>query len=1686
LTLSLLVPLFSVQTTGDDGRTIIYEFHFSSPDVDIGRQDRLFTVNGLDLDPSAGAPTLPVETVLLALQPGRHLKNVEVDHARPSSLEIIENYAQNPCEAPLGVETPEKDIVDRGAWDLAGTYVLEGVEVICLNLRPLVWDRSTGVLTFIPDYSVTIVTEADDIESIGDLDRVRDLVDNPEVLPYVPRTTTSNILPDGSYDHLIITDSFLSVPFQALATWKGVRNELGSVHQNVDSIVVTLQQIRSYSSLWANPTSHNGQGNDTQTLVRNFINAAHQEWGVSYVLIGGDEEIIPSRKVSVSTGGYNDQLPADIYFTGLDGDWDNDNDGVYGEPLGTGTAGEEADLLAEVFVGRATVSNTQEAWNFVNKTISYEKGYVKQYDKDLLFVGELLSSNPETWGGDYKDEVYNDVLADKNLTRTTIYERDGTFSNVILLNQLESGAHLVNHMGHGNYLGFADINIFDVMGLQNDLPFILYTQACMVGGFDQGPDTSDDCIGEEFIKGEHGAVAFIGNSRYGWYAPGSTDGSSQKFDLSFFSKVFDDNVTQLGRALSLSKEELIGQAGYANTIRWVYMELNLLGDPETMVLKAGLGTHDLGVVEMSVGQFVQGVEGEVTARVQNMGQYLGNATVELYADDAVVDTGPVSLVPGESAWVDLTWTPSESRQYELTVRVEGLIDDFPANDEKSVFVVVDRSISGYTIWEDMHVELTTGLFIGTGATLDIRNCTVEFLSSGNDSRVMVQGTLKADSSTLYGSSYHILSDAGEVELTGCDLNGLSTTTPSLIEGGTLMALDTTISGGMGWQLNGTLVEMTTSELIGQMSEWAFTSSVVALDGVDGQGGYGLLLKKSSGALLNLTWSGGERGLTIERCSGLVMHDVELMGNAADLSIIGDIEAHFIHDVERVNLTYGPLVILHDQDNLTVEGGTGSLYLVSCHDMVVSGLHLRNGGQGLTLVGSTGVEVVGNAIENCTVGVMAVDSSGLLWSNDLIDNVCHVQQLRSQLVVGKDYPIGGNHWSDQSDTDVSSGPGQDLPGPDGISDEAYEGQDVLDQYPKVGRCSYVHDIPVADFVMGSEVIDIISQVNFTDASASGSGIANWTWDLGDGDEAYGKVVSHHYTVKSVFTVTLTVTDHKGSSDSVSMELQVINHLPVSYFSYTPSQPIPGGIIEFQDLSSDIDGDLVSWSWDMGDGNHSNLSDPIHSYALLGDYNVTLTVMDTDGENNSWTKIVSVGNIAPKADFFWSPSYVASLQTVNFFDNSSDVDGQVRSWTWDFGDGSTLSGREVGHRYSTPGTYLITLTVLDDDQAQNVTTRSLTVYNAPPTAAFGCVQEVLSMVEVQFKDRSFDPDGRITSWTWDFGDGNGSTISSPKHTYQRAGDHTVTLTLRDDRGATGFSTKVIVVINRLPEASFETPEGEFWSLEPVEFIGQGWDADGEVTSYLWNMGDGGVEEGRVIEHVYQAPGNYTVTLTCVDDAEGETSASIVFKVNDLLPEVGISAVLGPVHPLEMSFTAEALDRDGEVVGYNWSFGDGSFAEIATPVHRYAQRGDYQVTLTVVDDFGERNATSIAIVVWIGDVSMENASCYLDDDGWVFRAELVNEGPLTIYVLLNVTTENMMMEQGYQLEAGERKTVLVPLEDLNGGRINAALIFDEDQDSDPGDTFWTSSISASGKISPWLMVLAICTIVVAVMVAVLIRRR
>jgi PKD repeat protein len=190
----------------------------------------------------------------------------------------------------------------------------------------------------------------------------------------------------------------------------------------------------------------------------------------------------------------------------------------------------------------------------------------------------------------------------------------------------------------------------------------------------------------------------------------------------------------------------------------------------------------------------------------------------------------------------------------------------------------------------------------------------------------------------------------------------------------------------------------------------------------------------------------------------------------------------------------------------------------------------------------------------------------------------------------------------------------------------------------------------------------------------------------------------------------------------------------------------------------------------------------SYGSLGNYVITGTLVAISGKQ------------APTARASASTTSGTAALAVNFTgQNSSDPDGAIVSYSWNFGNGTTSAAMNPSCTYTAAGTYIALLTVVDNDGLASSASVAITVTatvasNLPPIAkASANVTSGTAPLAINFSSTgSSDPDGSIASYKWNFGDGSSSTAASPSKTYSTAGNYNVVLTVTDSSGATASAS------------------------------------------------------------------------------------------------------------------------------------------------------------------------------------------------------------------------------------------------------------------------------------------------------------
>ena len=241
-------------------------------------------------------------------------------------------------------------------------------------------------------------------------------------------------------------------------------------------------------------------------------------------------------------------------------------------------------------------------------------------------------------------------------------------------------------------------------------------------------------------------------------------------------------------------------------------------------------------------------------------------------------------------------------------------------------------------------------------------------------------------------------------------------------------------------------------------------------------------------------------------------------------------------------------------------------------------------------------------------------------------------------------------------------------------------------------------------------------------------------------------------------------------------------------------------------------ITDWLWEFGDGTTSTSQNPTKTYSAAGTYTTKLTVTDsvnalTSTFTGGSVTVTAVETGSVSARFTRTPAAGEAGVTSFTFTDTSTVTGDavIDTWEWDFRDGTTSALQNPTKTYSAAGTYRPRLTVRDSVRGYASTwTGPDTVVS--PTAPDPLIEASFTQsatagqapLAVTFTDTSQEVGGAaITSWSWDFGDGNTSATQSPTHTYQAAGTYRATLTIVDSvNGLTDVATGALITVTAAP--------------------------------------------------------------------------------------------------------------------------------------------------------------------------------------------------------------------------------------------------------------------------------------------------
>lgn len=564
-------------------QTVEKTYRFDNPTITEFRGYQQMSFEDCMLTAEAGCPSLPYHSVSLLLPQGTEAESIEI---------VLSDFVEIEGSVNLFPYQPSRTTNDTGARELIknesvyssrSIYPVENHGVLTTQYKngfafafssftPVQYVPATGKVMYAQTVDVRVNVKASKAANDAMLwatpsvkNSVMRLAQNPEMIDsYDVRGREVNI-----YDLLIITGQ------QYINDFNEYREYYSSI--GLRNNIVSVEDVYSVST-----------GADNKEMIRNFIIQEYQNNGIMMVVLAGDIDIIPYRGFycHVTSGGGNQEsnnIPADLYYAGLDGTWNDNGNTRWGEP------GED-DLLPEIGISRMSFKNSTELQNMIHKSMSYQQNPVLGEFERVILAGEHLYDDPESNGSDYlelligerSDNGYTTIGFPEYYEFTRLYEEQGTWSPSALKNAINNGKGYVHHDGHANsgyvagWYSISNSDFSGANGTDHNYTFF-HSQGCDCGAFDE------ECILEKMVRIQNFAVAVIGNSRYGWFNEGQTEGPGAHLEREMTDAQYNDRIDYLGCTLSESKcatAPWVTAPGQweEGALRWNFYDIHVLGD----------------------------------------------------------------------------------------------------------------------------------------------------------------------------------------------------------------------------------------------------------------------------------------------------------------------------------------------------------------------------------------------------------------------------------------------------------------------------------------------------------------------------------------------------------------------------------------------------------------------------------------------------------------------------------------------------------------------------------------------------------------------------------------------------------------------------------------------------------------------------------------------------------------------------------------------------------------------------------------------------------------------------------------------------------------------------------------------------------------------------------------------------
>jgi len=459
--------------------------------------------------------------------------------------------------------------------------------------------------------------------------------------------------------------------------------------------------------------------------------------------------------------------------------------------------------------------------------------------------------------------------------------------------------------------------------------------------------------------------------------------------------------------------------------------------------------------------------------------------------------------------------------------------------------------------------------------------------------------------------------------------------------------------------------------------------------------------------------------------------------------------------------------------------------------------------------------------------------------------------------------------------------------------------------------------------------------------SGS-ITSYQWFFGDGNTATGSLNQvHNYAAAGTYTVKLRAVSNRGCVDSLQTTITIA---PTPVIAFSPPSNCINTVTQFTNFTTINPGSVTGYTWNLGNGVISNLTNPAFTYTTSGTYTITLNAISNQGCPATLTQTLGIFP-PPVISFSATPLCDANGTAFSPATSTAIASGSLASFFWDFGDGNTSTLANPVHIYAAPGLYTVNFSALSNHNCPASTSNTF-IISPSPTMGISTTSVNACSPNFTFTSNSSISAGSI-SHIWNLGGGVTSTLNSLTHTFPGTGNYTVSLIGTSNLGC-GDTVVQYITIYPYPVVNFSVPA----SCENAIFTVTTSAVSGSVTSYFWDFGDPGSGSANTSTvqnptHFYSSTNAYTITLNLISNLNCPSTTVVpivVFPNPNAIFSYTSANVCSLPHTFVNSSTVSAIGSSS-IVSHFWNFGPVGTSTLANPgTVSFPGNGSYSVSLIV----------------------------------------------------------------------------------------------------------------------------------------------